>query len=432
MPERYFVETLGCPKNQVDSEKIAGALLERGLVAAGDLESADVVVVNTCAFIDAAREESVSAIFDAHQRRHRDSRLVVTGCLAERYGSELAELLPEAEVVRLGEPIAFGSPRRMIRAPRASSVTNLLEMPRAPSDVPWAYVKVAEGCDRRCGFCAIPGFRGRQVSREPRAILREIESLNAKEVILVAQDLGSYGRDLDAHARLVELVRNAAERVARVRLLYLYPSALTEELIETVLSTRVPYFDLSLQHVSSPLVRRMRRYGNGDRFLSRIEKIRRDEPRAAFRSSFIIGYPGETEADHDELLSFLEAAQLDWAGFFAFSEEAGTYAHGLDEKVPRSLLMERLREASALQDEITARRRADLVGAEVEVLIDAPGVARSHREAPEIDGVIRVERRLAVGTFFKVAITDARGPDLIARTADGVPLALETTAGSRG
>ena len=165
MPERYFVETLGCPKNQVDSEKIAGSLLERGLVSAQDLENADVVVVNTCAFIDAAREESIRAIFDAHERRHRDSRLVVTGCLAERYGSELAELLPEAEVVRLGEPIAFGSPRRKIRSLRASSVTNLLEMPRAPWDAPWAYVKVAEGCDRRCGFCAIPSFRGKQVSR---------------------------------------------------------------------------------------------------------------------------------------------------------------------------------------------------------------------------------------------------------------------------
>ncbi len=431
MPKRYFVETLGCPKNQVDSEKIAGSLLERGLVAARDLESADVVVVNTCAFIDAAREESVRAIFDALQRRHRDSRLVVTGCLAERYGSELVGLLPEAEVVRLGEPIAFGSPRRKIRSPRASSVTNLLEMPRAQSDAPWAYVKVAEGCDRRCGFCAIPSFRGKQASREPHAILREIESLDAKEVILVAQDLGSYGRDLDEHARLIELVRATAERVARVRLLYLYPSALTDELIETVLATSVPYFDLSLQHVSSPLVRRMRRYGNGDSFLARIEKIRRDEPGAAFRSSFIIGYPGETEADHDELLSFLEAAQLDWAGFFAFSEEAGTYAHGLDGKVPPPMQMERLREANALQDGITAHKRADLVGSEVEVLVDAPGVARSHREAPEIDGIITVERRLAVGCFFKVVITGAEGPDLIASTADGVPpSALEATAGS--
>ena len=184
--------------------------------------------------------------------------------------------------------------------------------------------------------------------------MREIESLDAKEVILVAQDLGSYGRDLDEHARLIELVRATAERVARVRLLYLYPSALTDELIETVLATSVPYFDLSLQHVSSPLVRRMRRYGNGDSFLARIERFCRDEPGAAFRSSFIIGYPGETEADHDELLSFLEAAQLDWAGFFAFSEEAGTYAHGLDGKVPPPMQMERLREANALQDGITA------------------------------------------------------------------------------
>jgi ribosomal protein S12 methylthiotransferase len=411
VPERYFIETLGCPKNQVDSEKIAGSLLERGLVAAEELEAADVVVVNTCAFIDAAREESVGAIFDAHRQAKKGARLVVTGCLAERYQSELAGLLPEAEVVLLGAAIV---PRATEKAPRAASVTKLLEMPRAPAAAPWAYVKVAEGCDRRCGFCAIPSFRGKQVSRAPGAILNEIASLGAQEVILVAQDLGSYGRDLDGRVGLVDLVGDAATLVKRVRLLYLYPAALNDALIDAVLATDVPYFDLSLQHVSGALLRRMRRYGNGERFLARIGDIRAKAPNAAFRSSFIIGYPGETEADHDELLAFLGSAQLDWAGFFAFSDELGTYAHDLDDKVPRGLMMERLREVTDLQDEITARRRASLVGSEAEVMIDAPGIARSHREAPEIDGVIKVPRRLPVGAFCRVTITAAEGPDLVA------------------
>ena len=433
MSERYFIETLGCPKNQVDSEKIAGSLLQRGLVAAKDLEGADVVVVNTCAFIDAAREESVGAIFDAHRRRRAGARLVVTGCLAGRYTSELARLIPEAEVVPLGAPIKIGPRRKLARrAPRAASVTNLLEMPRAPTAAPWAYVKVAEGCDRRCGFCAIPSFRGKQVSRTPRAVLSEIAALGTKEVILVAQDLGSYGRDLENKVRLVDLVCEATQLVARLRLLYLYPSALNDALIDAVLSTGVPYFDLSLQHVSARLLRRMRRYGEGERFLARISDIRRAAPEAAFRSSFIVGYPGETEADHDELLAFLDAAQLDWAGFFAFSEERGTYADALGDKVPRGLLMERLREAAALQDEITARRRSQLVGTEAEVMIDAPGVARSHREAPEIDGVIRVPRRLKVGALVRVTITGAEGPDLVATNerGGGSRAAAEASAGS--
>lgn len=262
--------------------------------------------------------------------------------------------------------------------------------------------------------------------------MEEISSLGAKEVILVAQDLGSYGRDLGSGVDLVGLVRDVAARVERVRLLYLYPSALTEPLIEAVLATGVPYFDLSLQHVSARLLRRMRRYGDGERFLARIAAIRRLAPQAAFRSSFIVGYPGESEADHDELLTFLGAAELDWAGFFAFSEELGTYAHGLDRKVPPELMMERLREVCGLQDEITARRRASLVGSDAEVLVDRPGIARSHREAPEIDGVICVPPELAVGGLYRVTITAARGPDLMATRSQGTPSEhAGATAGSR-
>ncbi|MEZ5184070.1 MAG: radical SAM protein, partial [Acidimicrobiales bacterium] len=244
----------------------------------------------------------------------------------------------------------------------------------------------------------------------------EVEALEAQEIVLVAQDLAAYGRDQGVGERsIVPLVRAVGERVARTRLLYLYPSDLTDGLIDAICETGVPYFDLSLQHVSAPLVRRMRRWGNGERFLGRIADIRAREPDAAFRSNFIVGYPGETEEDHDELLRFVEEAQVDWCGFFAYSPEDGTYAADLDGQVEAGLVAERLAELRELQDQITAQRRDELIGREVEVLVDAPGIARTHREAPEIDGIVSVPEALAAGTFATLTVTGALGPDLEAR-----------------
>jgi len=401
----YWIETLGCPKNQVDSDKLAGTLTADGLVAAAMPEDADVVVVNTCAFIETAREESVETVLALARARRPGARLVVTGCLAERYGQELAGALPEADSVA-----GFGVPVTL--HPRVPEL-DLLNLPRPRSGAPWAYVKIAEGCDRKCGFCAIPSFRGPQRSRSVESILAEVDQLEAQEVVLVAQDLASFGRDQGAGERLiVPLVRAVAARVPRVRLLYLYPSDLTDELIDAVCDTGVPYFDLSLQHVSGALLRRMRRWGDGDRFLRRIDDVRRREPSAAFRSNFIVGYPGETESDHDRLLAFVAQAQLDWCGFFAFSREEGTYAAGLDGSVEAGLVGERLRELGDLQDRITAERRSALVGERVEVLVDAPGVGRTHREAPEIDGVVSLPLRLRPGTFAEVEVIGAAGPDL--------------------
>jgi len=207
------------------------------------------------------------------------------------------------------------------------------------------------------------------------------------------------------------------ERVARTRLLYLYPSDLSDALIDVIGSSGVPYYDLSLQHVSKPLLRRMRRWGDGDRFLRRIDAIRTRYPDAAFRSNFIVGYPGETEEDHDQLLDFVDAAQLDWCGFFAYSQEDGTYAAGLDGAVPRPLMDERLAELRERQDEITAARRDELIGTTLRVLVDAAGTARGHREAPEIDGVVQVPDSLAVGELHDVVVVDALGPDLVAVSA---------------
>jgi ribosomal protein S12 methylthiotransferase len=415
MPRTFWVETLGCPKNQVDSDKLTGTMLADGLVPATAPEGADLVVVNTCAFIEEARRESVDVILGLASRKPEAAELVVTGCLAERYGAGLAEALPEADAVAgFGVPVTLGPTRRSGGTPVPAF--DLLNLPRPAAAAPWAYVKVAEGCDRACGFCAIPSFRGEQRSRSIASILAEVEGLadgGVREVVLVAQDLASFGRDQGRGQRgIVPLVEAVARRVDRVRLLYLYPSDLTDELIDAICATDVPYFDLSLQHASRPLLRRMRRWGDGDRFLRRIDDIRRRVPEAAFRSNFIVGYPGETEDDHDRLLSFLTAADLDWCAFFAYSEEQGTYATQLDGEVDASLVRERLAELSELQDGITARRRDVLIGTVVEVLVDAPGVARSHREAPEIDGIVSVPRHLPVGELVKVIITGAAGPDL--------------------
>ena len=409
----YHLVTLGCPKNQVDSDKLEGVLAADGLLPVDRVSDADLIVVNTCAFIEDARQESVDTVLALADQQRDGARLVVTGCMAERYGDELASVLPEVDrVAGFGVPVTLG---RRPDAPTSELPSfDLLNLPRPAAARPWAYVKVAEGCDRSCGFCAIPTFRGPQRSRTAASILDEVDALDAREVVLVAQDLASYGRDQGEGERaIVPLVEAVADLVDRVRLLYLYPSDLTDRLVATICATGVPYFDLSLQHVSPPLMRRMRRWGDSERFLERIAHIRSVEPEAALRSNFIVGYPGETEEDHDALLAFVEAANLDWCGFFAFSREEGTHAASLDGEVAPSLVAERLHELGEIQDRITANRRDALIGRTVTVLVDEPGVGRTHREAPEIDGIVIVPSALPVGRFSDVTVTGALGPDLV-------------------
>jgi ribosomal protein S12 methylthiotransferase len=487
MGNRFWIETLGCPKNEVDSAKLGGSLEAGGLAAAESPETADLVVVNTCAFIEAARQESVEAVLAIDGVRRPGSRLVVTGCMAERYQDELARALPEVDLVApfgidllahpdsrattgppsppIGDtaPVWLGRTRRRTdtRGPEGAARPSngvrdfdLLNLPRRPAAAPWAYVKIAEGCDRHCGFCAIPSFRGRQRSRSPLAILDEVEALSSgatdlKEVVLVAQDLASFGLDRWPSHRptphpgrgtrprqphrprpIVDLVRSVAERVAWVRLLYLFPSRLDDELVEAVLSTGVPYFDLSLQHVSRPLLAAMRRPGDGERFLDRIRSIRGAEPGATFRSSFIVGYPGEREEDHDRLLDWLGDAQLDWVGFFPYSLEEGTHAADLDGQVAPELVAERIRECSELQDAITAARRDRLIGERVKVLVTAPGEGRTYREAPQIDGIVKVPDDLPLGAFADLVVTGAAGPDLEAeRPAGSDPVVTAPSGG---
>jgi len=454
---RYWLQTLGCPKNQVDSDKLEGRLAGQGFRRAAAASEADLVVVNTCAFIESARQESIETVLELADLRRPGARLVVTGCMAERYGSEITDALPEVDLVAgfgidFAQPFDFAQPVDVARpagvpvalarkpGPRPGQGFDLLELARPASEVPWAYVKVAEGCDRICGFCAIPSFRGKQRSRQADEIMSEVDLLLAggttpsgatappvREIVLVAQDLASYGRDRSRPGERVKagrspiagLTRAISARVARTRLLYLYPSGLTDELIEAVLGTGVPYFDLSLQHVSRPLLARMRRWGDGERFLRRIADIRAADERATFRSSFILGYPGETERDHDRLLEFLAEAQLDWAGFFPFSNEAGTHAADLPDQIPAALALERLRECAELQDGITAARRDLLVGERRQVLVDAPGKGRTVHEAPEIDGIVHLPDDTLPGELLDMVVTAAVGPDLYAVRAGG-------------
>ena len=430
---RAYIETLGCPKNQVDSDKLAGVLAADGYAMAGSAGEADLIVVNTCAFIEAARTESVDTILALSDAKADGARLVVTGCMAERYGAELAAALPEADLVAgFGVPVSLGRKQKGSTDISAALPSfDLLNLPRPPVDAPWAYVKIAEGCDRSCGFCAIPSFRGPQRSRSIEAILGEVNTLVAggvREIVLVAQDLASFGRDRRGQGRppealagpqpIVDLVERVSAQVPWTRLLYLYPSDLSAGLIDVIgTTTGVPYYDLSLQHVSKPLLRRMRRWGDGPRFADRIASIRDRYPDAAFRTSFIVGYPGETEADHDALLGFIAEQRLDWVGLFAYSAEDGTHAAGLDGEVVPDVMAQRLAEAQALADDVTSVARSERLGDIVEVLVDEPGTARSHREAPEIDGVIKVPATLPVGAFAKVEITGVEGPDLHAVAA---------------
>lgn len=428
-----WLTTLGCSKNQVDSDKISSALAHAGYGTASDPASADVVMVNTCGFIDAARRESIDTILDLAAAKRTDARLVVMGCMAQRYEQELIEALPEADAVigldrypelvgeldRLTawEPITITGVRR--------SAMDILESPiRVAPTTPYAYVKVAEGCNKTCAFCAIPLIRGKQRSRTPDGIIAEMEGLvtgGVQEIVLVAQDLAAFGRD-NGVGSIEELVARAAEveDLARLRLFYLYPREIRQGLIDLMAGHPkiADYFDLSLQHASPTLLRAMRRSGSGDAHLDLIARIRSAAPDAATRSSFIVGFPGETDADVEHLAEFLAEARLTWAGFFPFSAEEGTTAYDLPNHVGSDVMGERLRYLQGIQDDVTANENASVVGSRFDVLVDGvedgQPFGRSYREAPEIDGVMLLDAG-AVGTWVTAEVTGTYGTDLSAR-----------------
>ena len=427
---KVWLTTLGCAKNQVDSDKVTGMLMSAGYAAAATPEAADVVMVNTCGFIEPARRESVDTILDLAGAKRDDASLVVIGCMAQRYESELTEALPEADAIvgldrypelidRLDAlttwtPITIGSARR-------SHMDILYETRRPTPTTPYAYVKAAEGCDKLCTFCAIPQFRGKQRSRSADNIRDEIAELaetGVAEIGLVAQDLAAYGRDIDG-PDIVDLVQSVStvDGLRRLRLYYLYPREIRPRLISEMASNPVvaDYFDLSLQHTSPSLLRAMKRPGSGEHHGELIERIRSEAPNAAMRSSFILGFPGETDEDVDGLGEFLKDANLDWAGFFPYSPEEGTPAATMELQVPEAEKQSRLRHLQAIQDEITTGCSIDQIGRTLTVVVDQveddQAVARSYREAPEIDGVILLDKGIP-GEWLDVEVVGGYGTDL--------------------
>lgn len=450
-PTTVAIVTLGCGRNEVDSQNAAGLLAAAGYQVVTDPEQADAVVVNTCAFVEAAKRESIETILDAAalKEQGRPRTVLVTGCLAERYTEELRVELPEADAIvpfsdygklpsLLGSREAAGPGPASLVPPGRRPLPMVFPTPagaafpaRASARGPVALVKLAEGCDRDCSFCAIPSFRGRFRSRRPTEILDEVAWLagqGVSEVCLVAENSTSYGKDLGGREALIHLLRDLAgiDGLRRVRLNYLQPDEVTPGLLEEMAANPVvcSYFDLSLQHASVPVLRRMRRGGSAGSFLDLVGRIRALDPDAAFRSNFILGFPGERAADVRQLEAFLEAARLDWVAFFAWSPEDGTAALELDDRVPEATARARVERAQRLQDSLLAEAQEAWVGRRLEVLVErveADGAVegRSFREAPDADGVVRVEgaSRITVGEYLPVVVTAAQGPELLARPA---------------
>jgi ribosomal protein S12 methylthiotransferase len=434
--KRVHLLTLGCPKNQVDSEVMLGVLARQGHEIVMDPDAADVLVVNTCAFIGPAKEESIDAILDAARTKaaQEGRRLVVTGCLAQRYADELVQELPEVDafvgtgdITRIAEAIA--APREAEPVVYRGAQHELPAhgvSPRVRTGAWWtAYLKVSEGCDHTCSFCIIPKIRGRHESRAMDDLLAEATHLAADGVVelnLIAQDLTAYGRDLRDGSSLAVLLRALAMRVPQVRwlrLLYAYPASVTDELLE-VLATEPAvcrYLDMPLQHIADDMLRAMRRERSGAAIRALVRRIRDAVPGIALRSSFIVGFPGETDAQVDELCAFLDEAEFERVGVFRYSPEENTQAATLPGHLPDKVTAFRWERVMATQARVAARRAQSQVGREVEVLIDAEGpkrtlVGRTSQQAPEIDGVVRVRGHAAPGDLVRVRITGADTYDL--------------------
>ncbi|WP_312871952.1 30S ribosomal protein S12 methylthiotransferase RimO [Amycolatopsis acididurans] len=453
---RVSLLTLGCARNEVDSEELAGRLAAGGWELSEDPEASDVVVVNTCGFVESAKKDSVDTLLAAADT---GAKVVAVGCMAERYGAELADSLPEADAVlgfdhypdlaeRLGEIVSGHKIASHVPADRRTllpitpvdrqstapeiSVPGHGWVPRARLEKgPVAALKIASGCDRRCAFCAIPSFRGSFVSRRPEEILAEAAWLageGVRELFLVSENSTSYGKDLskaDGGTRALErlLPRLAEiEGIARVRVSYLQPAETRPDLVRAIATTPgvADYFDLSFQHSSERVLRRMRRFGSTDSFLALIDQIRELSPAAGIRTNVIVGFPGETEEDLAELERFLTGARLDAVGVFGYSDEDGTEAEGFDGKLDPDLVTERVTKISALVEELTAQRAEERVGQTVDVLVEETGeevVGRAAHQAPEVDGacVLLDAEDAEIGQIVRCRVVDSEGVDLIVR-----------------
>jgi ribosomal protein S12 methylthiotransferase len=431
--------SLGCPKNLVDSEVMLGRLQGAGYRLVADAAQADVIVVNTCAFIDRAKQESVDAILEMAREKEtgRARRLVVAGCLTQRYDADLRREIPEIDAT-----LGTGQVDDIVRA--VSGEATSLEgapgpptwvydhtAPRVLSTPPWlAYVKISEGCDYACSFCIIPRLRGRHRSRNVEDVVAEVRSLAARgvrEVVLVAQDSTRYGLDHGVRDGLAYLLRRLGrvDGIRWIRVMYAYPSTLTDPILDAMASEEkvVKYVDIPLQHASEPVLKRMKRPAGRGNLLGMVERIRERVPRVAVRTSFIVGFPGETEEDFCRLLEFVEAGQFDNVGVFAFSDEEGTASFDLPGRVPARAKEARRRKLMALQKRISARKNRARVGERVEVLIEGTHPdsdlllrGRTAGQAPEIDGQVVVnDGEAEPGSFVTCEVTEAHPYDLVAR-----------------
>ena len=465
--------TLGCARNEVDSEELAGRLAAGGWELETEPGASDVVVVNTCGFVESAKKDSVDTLLAAADT---GAKVVAVGCMAERYGDELAQSLPEADAVlgfdhyadmsdRLddivaGRGVASHTPadRRTLLpispAQRPSAADGVAVPGHGQQDTsapgwgprvlrtrldesPVAALKIASGCDRRCSFCAIPSFRGSFVSRQPAEILAEavwLAEQGVRELFLVSENSTSYGKDFgraQGGGRALELLLPqlaAVEGIERVRVSYLQPAETRPDLVRAIATTPgvADYFDLSFQHSSETVLRRMRRFGSTDSFLALVDQIREYSPAAGIRTNVIVGFPGETEDDLCELERFLTGARLDAVGVFGYSDEDGTEAENLDGKLDEDTIAERVNRISALVEELTSQRAEDRIGDIVDVLVEATGeetTGRAAHQAPEVDGdcVLLDAGQRTVGELVRCEVVDSAGVDLVVR-----PLPPET------
>ncbi len=454
------IASLGCARNDVDSEELAARLEAGGFELVGDAEAAETVVVNTCGFVEQAKKDSIDTLLAANDLKSDGTvkSVVAVGCMAERYGVELAKELPEADAVlgfdaytdiadRLrgildGEQQISHVPRDRrkllplspAQRPAAAEEVAIpghewLQRRRRLTDAPWSSLKIASGCDRRCAFCAIPSFRGSFVSRPVEELVAEARWLaqeGVKELFLVSENTSSYGKEFGTGHKLESLLGELSEvdGIEWIRVSYLQPAELRPAILQSILHTPkvVPYFDLSFQHASGPVLRRMRRFGNAEQFLGLIDMIRAEAPHAGIRSNVIAGFPGETEEDVEILRQFIIDAQLDVLGVFGYSDEEGTEGVGLDGHMDPEEVEERRAMLADVALEVSEGRAADRIGEQLEVLIesneDGMAIGRAKHQAPETDGAVILDTALPIGSIVRATAVDAEGIDLVAEVTE--------------
>ena len=428
------IVTLGCAKNDVDSEEIAGVLQSAGFQLDASAKKSDVIVVNTCGFLEDAKQESIRAIRDAvrEKKAGRTKRVVVAGCLSQRLGAELSRLAPGADMyVGVGQ---MGRFHELVAASLSSREQVIDITPpqhrwaevgtRSRAGKPWsAYLKISEGCDHKCTFCTIPSFRGGHVSKPIERLTaeaRQLATTGVREVNLIAQDVTQYGFDLYRAFTLPKLLRELSNvnGIDWIRLLYFYPNRLTDEVIEAMatLPKVLPYIDIPLQHAHPETLRRMKRPWDGERYLALFEKLRNAIPDAAIRTTFIVGFPGETEEEFEYLLRFTEAARLDRVGAFMFSREPGTPSFEMEGQISTKVKRERYDRLMRAQQEISLQLNQKWIGRRMQVLVEEEREGwlqgRSYRDAPEIDGVVFVRGEAEPGSFIEAQIDGAEPYDL--------------------